>query len=494
MHGVPAKMIRYRLDDLGWYQFEWLIQSLLKSELGLAVESWGGHGDFGRDAYCSAALKYPTSEMTDGPFIFQVKFVENSNAAGAVFDKLLQAAVTKEILRIKSRRLNNKWEESKYYTLITNAPVSGSLRKIIKEKIATALPKSKVIMHQADDICDLLDKHEKLRRSFPQLLSLRDLDYLLDKALNKDALERSRAAIGCAGHIAAVFVPTQSYSAAWKTLYKHRFVVLHGPPEMGKTAIAWMILLTQAASGWEALVCDSPEDFFKLYQSEVKQIFVADDAFGRTEYDPSRGKQWEKQLERVVHMLDKRHWLIWTSRKHILERARRTMDLQGNVQKFPQPSDVMIDASKLSIREKALMLYRHARSNNLDNGSKSIIRKFAKDIVSHGSFTPERIRKFVREVLPELVENNTENGMIQQKIWLEIQKAISTPTDRMRKSFRALTKAHKAVLISLLEAGNYADPELLRLQFNSRTASFGTTLSFDEVLEELSEAFVRRSI
>ena len=23
-------MIRYRLDDLGWYQFEWLCQSLLK--------------------------------------------------------------------------------------------------------------------------------------------------------------------------------------------------------------------------------------------------------------------------------------------------------------------------------------------------------------------------------------------------------------------------------------------------------------------------------
>lgn len=46
-------MIRYRLDDLGWYQFEWLIQALLKSHCGLAVEDWSANGgDFGKDAFC----------------------------------------------------------------------------------------------------------------------------------------------------------------------------------------------------------------------------------------------------------------------------------------------------------------------------------------------------------------------------------------------------------------------------------------------------------
>ena len=49
-------MIRYNLDDLGWYQFEWLVQSLLKSEIGLAVESWGQRGDHGKDAYAHGQL------------------------------------------------------------------------------------------------------------------------------------------------------------------------------------------------------------------------------------------------------------------------------------------------------------------------------------------------------------------------------------------------------------------------------------------------------
>ena len=71
-------MIRYRLDELGWFQFEWLVQSVLKAELGLAVESWGGSGDRGRDAYCRTPLRFPIRDVaSDGPFLFQVKFAEH---------------------------------------------------------------------------------------------------------------------------------------------------------------------------------------------------------------------------------------------------------------------------------------------------------------------------------------------------------------------------------------------------------------------------------
>ncbi len=486
-------MIRYKLDDLGWYQFEWLIQSLLKNELGLSVESWGGSGDFGRDAYCSTTLNYPARQLSKGPFLFQVKFVENANAAGATPDKRLQAAVGKEIAAIQKRKKWPKWKDPNCYTLMTNAPVSGVLKEIIRDRMAKILPTATIIINASDDVCDLLDKHEQLRRSFPQLLSLRDLDHLLSNVLNREALERSKAAIDCAKDVAAVFVPTESYTAAWKILNKHGFVVLQGPPEMGKTAIAWMIALTQASSGWEALTCDSPEDFFKLHQNN-NQVFVADDAFGRTEYDPTRGKQWEKQLERVLHMVDKNHWLIWTSRKHILERARRTMDLQGQAKDFPRPSDVMVDANKLSTKEKALMLYRHARSNNLDYESKKIIKQFARLIVLHSSFTPERIRRFVQEVLPRLIEEDAENGIDQQRVRFEIEEAIRTPTDRMKKTFKGLPKVHKAVLLTLLDAGDYADSEILRAEFHTRTALITSSLSFDETLEELAEAFVKRYV
>ena len=78
-------MLRYKLDDLGAYQFEKLVQSLLKERVSLSVESWGNRGDFGRDAYTASSLRFPDKNVTSpGPFLFQVKFVEGANAVASV--------------------------------------------------------------------------------------------------------------------------------------------------------------------------------------------------------------------------------------------------------------------------------------------------------------------------------------------------------------------------------------------------------------------------
>src|SRR4030095_9108797 len=119
-------MIRYHLDDLGWYQFEWLVQSLLKAECGLAVESWGGSGDYGNDAYCSEKLSFPTQMPHMGPFVFQVKFVQDANAAGANSKDSIINAVNREIQKITKRMKMGLWKKPNYYILITNAPISAA--------------------------------------------------------------------------------------------------------------------------------------------------------------------------------------------------------------------------------------------------------------------------------------------------------------------------------------------------------------------------------
>ena len=42
--------------------FEHLVHALLKSWLGLAVESWGGGNDGGRDAFYKGTLRYPNDK------------------------------------------------------------------------------------------------------------------------------------------------------------------------------------------------------------------------------------------------------------------------------------------------------------------------------------------------------------------------------------------------------------------------------------------------
>jgi hypothetical protein len=104
-HYLPyhPSMIRYDLDKLGWYEFEELIQTLLKASLGPGIEAWGGRRDNGRDAYYSGPLKYPSGTQEEGPFLFQCKFVEGANAAGANPQPLVLKAVRAECNEIRER-------------------------------------------------------------------------------------------------------------------------------------------------------------------------------------------------------------------------------------------------------------------------------------------------------------------------------------------------------------------------------------------------------
>ena len=97
-------------------------------------------------------------------------------------------------------------------------------------------------------------------------------------------------------------------------LREHGFLVLTGPPEMGKTAIARMLGLALLTEGWEVHECTRPEQVYDRFDRDAPQLFIADDAFGSTEYRPDAAERWAAELD-ADPALDRRdHWLVWTSR------------------------------------------------------------------------------------------------------------------------------------------------------------------------------------
>jgi hypothetical protein len=259
---------------------------------------------------------------------------------------------------------------------------------------------------------------------------------------------------------------------------------------MGKSAIAWIIALAQVSVGWQAIYCTDTDKFFSEYDSEKSQVFVADDAFGLTEYDPTRSQKWESQLPLVMRQLNAKHWLIWTSRKHILERALHTLDFRRDFPMFPDPGAVMVNAEELSVMEKALILYRHAKASSLPRNLCKLIRENAKEIVGHKCFTPERIRQLVKEVLPNLPSAVGNSEETLAKIREAIFESIRNPTRRIRTSFHALPASHKWALIAMLEVGTPANISSVGESYDSLCPETEHE-TFEDVLDQLREGFIK---
>jgi len=437
--------MRYHLDDLGWYQFEWLTQAILKNMLGAAIEAWGGSGDWGRDAYCRTGLHFG-STFVKGPHVFQCKFVEEANAAGSEPMPLLRKAINAECVRIERRE---SIAVPVSFILITNASLTATQRTALEKTIVDRLGCSFVLCWDGKDICAFLDSMPAIRQSFPQLLSIRDINLLIHQQLTRAQRQRSNVSLERAKLLLPIFVPTNPHREAIGRLNDFGFVLLSGPPEAGKTAIASMIALQKVAEGWDFLDATGPDDFFQLYNVNERQVFIADDLFGQTEYSPTRGDLWAPELDKILRSLDKNHWFIFTSRSTPLKLALQSIELQGKAERFPDPSAVIVDCRLLSFAERALILFRHAVSANLTEDYKSIVRSLAPTIVSNNCLTPERIRRFVESWLPDLAMEFASTHQMDP-ITKSVSEAIAQPTDRMTKSFMALPRDHQLLLFACL--------------------------------------------
>ncbi len=224
----------------------------------------------------------------------------------------------------------------------------------------TELPGVEAVTLASPELSSLVASSWPLRLRLPSVLGIGAAEELVDPAL----AERSTAELGASFDLARVFVPTSAYAAAVDVLARHHFAVLTGPPEMGKTAIARMIGLAALTGGWQVHECIRPDDLWARFDRERQQVFIADDAFGSTEYRPEAAERWALELDRILRAVDERHWLIWTSRPAPLRAGLQRIHREHGVERFPQPAEVQVDASELDAAEKVLILGADTRQRS----------------------------------------------------------------------------------------------------------------------------------
>ena len=458
----------YLFTDLGWLQFERVCTELIEMRLGVGASQWKRHEDGVRSVLVERDMKHPvTGEPLPGPVCVVVSWWRplTTNRAAHLRRVIQQAApVPYDYGSGPMRAL-----------VLTNVDAAGA---------ASWGPGDAAQLVDAGGLSAIIDADPELRRRLPSLLGVRkDLDALIPAEL----LERSSLDAAAALSLAPVFVPIPAYAQTLGVLERYGFAVVTGPPEMGKTAIARMIGLAQLTDGWEAHECVRPSELWDRFDRGRKQVFIADDAFGSTEYQPESAERWARELDGILRAMDNEHWLIWTSRPAPLRAGLRRVHRERGTERFPKPAEVHVDASGLDVSDKALILFRHSRAANLDMSAIELVRTLGERIVEHKHFTPERIRRFVSDRLRELAYSQASEDDVAAAVEEEIQE----PTTAMRTSFEALGAEHRGLLIALLDtpAGSVEEREVVAA--TRRHLDIGLSRPPNELIDRLTDHFLR---
>ncbi|MEA2468001.1 MAG: hypothetical protein QOJ57_2127, partial [Thermoleophilaceae bacterium] len=417
----------YRLDELGWLQFQELCAAVVEQDTGRGEASWRGTADARRDALVPDGLP----GRLKGPTLASVIWLRHQ-----IPPERRRAACLGLLDGVRDGFQARARDGTRPASLLLMANAADLLDdEMLLGMVSDLVPAVAVV--GIPELSERLDESPELRRRFPAALGTTDLARLLPAPARAASSFDRRAAHA----LAPVFVATRAYQRAAASLESHGFVVLTGPPEVGKTAIAQMLALVQVTDGWEAHDCRDPDELLGHYRAGAPQIFLADDAFGSTEYRPDTAERWARELDRVLARMDETHWLVWTSRPAPLAAGLRRVHRERGLERFPDPGSVQVDASRLSVEEKVLILFRHARAAGLDPDQRRFVQVTGDAIVAHRYFTPERVRRLVGEI----------GGSVpRDRDWLD--DALRDPTAAMRTSLAALDDEHRDLLVALLDA------------------------------------------
>lgn len=412
----------YDLRELGSLEFTRLCLELLAREAGFATTEWREH-PFGQAALSETPLSLADDRVLRPPTLVVVAWRG---------DAYLRS---RRELKAPLAAARGAWPASKAKSVLILTNASADAIKADEASEATLLG--------ASELTALVRDSAEVRLRSPSVLGVCKLGELIDPNVER----RSSGDVAAAAELTRVFVPTRAYAEALDGLERHHFAFLTGPPEMGKTAAARMVGLAKLTAGWEMHECIRPADLWQRYARDRRQVFVADDAFGSTEYRPEAAERWALELDRVLRAMDESHWLIWTSRPAPLKAALRRIHREHGVERFPAPAQVQVDAASLEVAEKVLILYRHARAARLPEPAITLVRAHGWQIVSHPHFTPERIRRLVSTRFELEGDGTFDPAEIDDLVDAQIRE----PTPAMAASFEALAPEHRAVLVAMLD-------------------------------------------
>ena len=477
---------KYNLEQLGWFNFEQLVRTLLRQIVGNGLSTFSGSVDKGRDAtFSGEATSFPSeSDRWSGEWIFQVKHRAYSTRGADAVRTELKRTLPAEVTRI----LNKHHHECQNYVAITNCPLTAQDKDELHALIrSTNEDIEQIAVLGEADLQELLDGHPKVVSAFPQILGLSQLRELVEWGLHRRSLEYLLAAQADI----ATFVATSPYLSAIELLHKQHFCVLSGPPKMGKTCTAYALAASFSALSYEVYDLRNQRDFYDAYRDDAKQLFICDDVFGDISMHAAQRDDWTRGFLRLMGSLGRDHKLVWTAREYILKEALASSRLKEERPALATTDTVTVAVDHLSRLEKAMILYNHARVTDLPAEVRDYFRgRACITITDHPNYSPESIRQLCTG---RLVSFSHAAGGDPKTIETQVHAFLSAPGDAWKNAYLAASAGERLLCTEVMAAGGTIQLSQLRRRYERAILGAPDAYqSFDTSIAGAQGTFLRR--
>ena len=222
-------MPEYDFHQLSPDDLEVLTRDLLQAHWGVHIESFKSGRDGGID------LRHAVGPSKT---IIQVKHYLRTGLKGLMRDLELEA--------VKVRNL-----APSRYILVTSVPLSPTNKDAIAGIIGKEYLKPRDILG-AEDLNNLIGRHSDVEgRHYKLWLASRGV---LDRVIHNAALTRSEFKARQVYEQARRYVASDVYPKALQMLADQRVVIIAGPPGVGKTTLADLLLYAHLEQGYQAVL------------------------------------------------------------------------------------------------------------------------------------------------------------------------------------------------------------------------------------------------